>query len=284
MNYGNVCDLPHFSKGPHGDAAALHQAVAEAGYEGLQGGDPDLCACFGLTLLGSGLLQRPGDAYSLAAFWKARGAHVVTCIAGFGMETDEQLDTYAAAIGEAAATHNITLLLETHRASITQDAWRTVQLTRRCPELRFNLDLSHWFTGQEMPYGDFDTRLAFLAPVLAHTLFLHGRVGDRCCMQVPIADAEQVSLPPFRRVWTQVMRDFLCRPRQAEEELWFCPELLGTTYHYARQFRDHAGTLREETDRWQEAHALVKIARQCFLMASDQDEYSALPHASAVPA
>ena len=245
----------------------FHRAVAQAGYGGFQGGDPELCSQFKLTLLGSGLLEHPAEADALAAVWKARGAAVVTCIAGFGMESDTEIDAYAAAICQATADHQISLLLETHRASITQDAWRTVQLSRRFPKLPFNLDLSHWFTGQEMAYGDLDTRLAFLEPVLAHTSFIHGRIGDRCCMQVPLAEVSEVVLSTFRRVWTKVMRGFLSSPHEAGTELWFCPELLGPTYNYARQFRDNAGELREETDRWQEAQALVAIAHDCFVSA-----------------
>ena len=268
INHGNVSDLPLFSAGPHGDPSDLHRAVAAARYEGLQGGDPDLCLKFGLVLLGAGLLTSPADADALAGLWKSRGAPVVTCIAGFGMESDAEMDAYADAICRAAAHHQISMLLETHRASITQDAWRTVQLSHRFPELRFNLDLSHWFTGQEMPYGDLDLRLASLAPVLARTGFLHGRVGDRCCMQVPLSEAKESSLPTFRRVWIEVMRGFLSASNDTGPELWFCPELLGPTYHYARQFRDSAGELREETDRWREAQTLVDVARECFEGAS----------------
>ena len=267
INYGNVYDLPGFSTGPHGDGSVLHHAVAAANYEGLQGGDAELCSQFGLTLLGAGLLEHPDEADSLAVGWKDRGAAVVTCIAGFGMESDAEMDTYADAICRASEDHQISLLLETHRASITQDAWRTVHMARRFPELRFNLDLSHWFTGQEMPYGDLDARIAFLEPVIAKTLFLHGRIGDRCCMQVPLDQVSEGSLSTFRRVWTQVMRNFLLSQDEAAE-LWFCPELLGPTYNYARQFRDGRGELREETDRWQEARALVEIALECFEQAS----------------
>jgi hypothetical protein len=256
--------LPDFSNGPRGDAADLHRAVSAAGYEGLQGGDAGLCSQFGLTLLGSGLLRHPDQANALASGWKKRGAAVLTCIAGFGMESDAELDAYAAAICQASEDHQMSVLLETHRASITQDAWRTVQLSQRFPKLRFNLDLSHWFTGQEMPYGDLDTRLAFLEPVIAKTSFLHGRVGDRCCMQVPIAEVSDIALSTFRRVWTKVMSDFFSSRSRAETELWFCPELLGPTYDYARQFRNEDGELQEETDRWQEAQVLVEIAKQCF--------------------
>ncbi len=264
MNYGNVNDLPAFSTGPHGTPLELHQAVADASYEGLQSGDAALCARSGLVLLGSGLLTRPADAENLAAHWKDKGSALVTCIAGYGMENDRESDAYAAAICEASAKYQLPLLLETHRASITQDAWRTVQLSSRFPELRFNLDLSHWFTGQEMPYGDLDARIEFLKPILSRTDFIHGRIGNRCCMQVSLQEAAVKSISVFRRIWTSVMHSFLFSEQCAETDLWFCPELLGTSYDYARQFRDSTGELHEETDRWQEAAALVVIALQCF--------------------
>jgi hypothetical protein len=263
-----VSDLPDFSAGPHGDAAVLHRAIAAAGFQGVQGGEADLCSASNLILLGSGLLRHPYEADALASSWKARGAVVVTCIAGFGMESDAEMDAYATAICQASEDHQISLLLETHRASITQDAWRTVQVAHRFPELRFNLDLSHWFTGQEMPYGDLDMRLAFLEPIMAKTLFLHGRIGDRCCMQVPLAEVSEVTLTTFRRVWTKVMFDFLSSQNEVATELWFCPELLGPAYNYARQFRNERGNLIEETDRWEEAQALVGIAQRCFEDAS----------------
>src|SRR5882724_4850877 len=123
MNYGNVSDLPAFSIGPHGSDVDLHREVAQAGYEGFQGGHPDLCSRFGLVLLGSGLLVQPTDVDALAASWKTRGAAAVTCIAGFGMESDAEIDAYAAAICKAVVDHQIPFMLETHRASITQDAW-----------------------------------------------------------------------------------------------------------------------------------------------------------------
>jgi hypothetical protein len=263
INYGNVGDLPEFSSGPHGSPDVLHHAVAEAGYEGLQGGDAELCARYGLTLLGSGLVTTPEEAAPLAADWKERGASIVTCIVGFGFESDREIDTLAAALCQASADHNIAVLLETHRASITQDAWRTVQLAGRFPELCFNLDLSHWFTGQEMPYGDFDKRIALLEPILSRTRFLHGRIGDRCCMQVALDSSADPTISLFRRVWKRAMLGFL-NSKGPEQDLWFCPELLGTTYSYARQFRDPNGTLREETDRWQQAQLLAEIARDCF--------------------
>jgi hypothetical protein len=269
ITYGNVCDLPHFSTGPQGEPAVIHRSVALAGYEALQCGDPALCARFGLQLIGAGLLTHPSDADGVAADWKNKGASVVTCTAGFGMESDAEMDAYASAICRAADDHKISLLLETHRASITQDVWRTVQLCHRFPELRFNLDLSHWYTGQEMPNGDLDERMAFLEPVFSRTLFLHGRVGDRCCMQVPLAEAQEHSLSTFEGAWTAVMHYFTYSLNPVETELWFCPELLGPTYNYARQFRDRAGNLREETDRWTEAEALVAIARKCFAAVSE---------------
>jgi hypothetical protein len=83
-------------------------------------------------------------------------------------------------------------------------------------------------------------------------------------MQVPLIEASAATLATFRRVWTKVMRSFLLSQEKAMAELWFCPELLGPTFNYARQIRDTTGELHEETDRWREAQALVALAQDCF--------------------
>lgn len=267
LAYGNVADLPAFSTGPRGDAAAIHRAIAAAGYEALQGGDPALCRDHGLAYIAIGVIPTVADAEPFATQAKTAGALGATCIAGYGYESDAEMDALAGEILRVSRDYGLPIYIETHRASITQDAWRTVQLARRLPEVRFNGDFSHWFTGQEMPYGDFAARLTFLAPVFVRTRFLHGRIGDRCSMQVDIGDGTRhPSIPAFRAFWTEAMRGFLAAP-DAGPDLWFCPELLGTEYLYARAFPAADGTLREESDRWTQARVLATLARECFAEA-----------------
>lgn len=254
---GNFIDLPESSSGWRASERESYDAVARAGYGAVQGGSRERCAEAGLRLIGNGVVATASAAMEFARHWKDVGAEAATCIAGFGYESDAEADEIAYAVCEASEQTGLPLYLETHRGSITQDAWRTVQMLGRVPSLLLNGDFSHWFTGQEMAYGDFDRRLAFLAPVFERTCFLHGRIGNRCCLQVPVNDGEDELVRPFEQMWTAVTRAFVDRV-DGPSDLWFCPELLGTEYQYARVF---AG--REETDRWEQAGVLVGVARRC---------------------
>ena len=136
------------------------------------------------------------------------------------------------------------------------------------PELRFNGDFSHWYTGLEMPYGDFEEKLEFLRPVFERTRFLHGRIGDPGCIQVDVGDDpahEPTSVAHFRSMWTAAMRGFLASATDGDV-LPFVPELLPAGIHYARTIPDDDAPPdadgrrpeREEGDRWTQALRLVR--------------------------
>ena len=270
MTLGNAQDLPDHSSGPRPPLDDIYSATARAGYAAMQGGDRELCQAHGLAVIGSGIIPGVSDVEPFVARWKQLGAISATCIAGYGFESDSETDALVGKILEVAQSYQLAVFIETHRASITQDAWRTAQLTSRIPHVRFNGDFSHWFTGQEMLYGDFNERLARLAPVFDRVRFLHGRIGARGCVQVDIGEqAAHTSVPYFRKLWTRAMEGFL-RAEDAGPDLWFCPELLGTEYGYAHLTRASDGRLVEDGDRWEQAKLLVSIAQNCFAEASRQ--------------
>ena len=64
--------------------------------------------------------------------------------------------------------------------SSNQDIWRTVQITKRFPEVRFNGDLSHYHTGQELVYDGLDMKIEFMAPIFDRIRFMHARIGSEC--------------------------------------------------------------------------------------------------------
>lgn len=271
MTYGGVRDLPQHSTGPKSTLDAIYSATSAAGYEAMEGGDPELCREHGLELLGSGVVPVPADAEAFVARWKEEGAVAATCIAGYGFESDGEIDSLALKILELSNNYQLPVYIETHRGSITQDSWRTVQLSQRVPQVRFNGDFSHWFTGQEMLHGDFAARLERLAPVFERIRSLHGRIGNRCCMQVDIGDdLEHESIQYFRNFWTLAMKGFL-NSSELVKDLWFCPELLGREYRYAHVHSDIHGQFVEDGDRWTQAKVLVQLARRCFeeLVGSD---------------
>jgi hypothetical protein len=188
------------------------------------------------------------------------------------------MDRLVSAVLEASQRVGLPLYIETHRATITQDAWRTIQLTKRFPEIRFNGDFSHFYTGQELPYGDLQAKWKAMQPIFDRVRFLHGRIGNTCCMQVDIGDG--VSPVPqafgmhdflshYRQMWTRSMRGFLISAAPGDY-LIFAPEILSPKIYYGRKFQMPDGTLREECDRYAQALVYGRIARECFEEAKRQ--------------
>ncbi len=147
------------------------------------------------------------------------------------------------------------LYIETHRATITQDIWRTVEMTKRHPEIHFNGDFSHWYTGLEMPYGDITAKFDFCEPVFERVRFFHGRIGDPSCMQVDVGDGTGLTyVDHFREMWTRSCIGFL-RSAKPGDYISFAPELLHPSIYYGRLMPDGKGGFTEYSDRWQQAGA-----------------------------
>jgi len=175
----------------------------------------------------------------------------------------------------ASTTDGIPLYVETHRATLTQDAWRTVRLVDRFPELRFNGDSSHWYTGLDVSFGGLESKLDFIAPVLDRVRYLHGRIGTPGCIQVEVGDGRPDHEPPvahFRAIWTRAMSGFLATAHDdpvvaSDLEMGSAPELLPPEVGYARLVPGPDGQPREEGDRWAQALVLTRIATECFASA-----------------
>jgi hypothetical protein len=263
-----VMSPPEGSQAPRGDLARVLAGVREAGYEAVQGRDHAAARAAGLVPTAIGRLDLPQDARELARTHKAAGCNALTLHVGTGFETDDEAVRLAEAVVEAAEAEAFPVYVETHRATMTQDMKRTLDLVARVPELRFNGDFSHWYTGAEMTYGDLAGKLDRLAPVLARTRFLHGRVSSPGAIQVGVRDgANDAHLQVFRTLWTRSFEGFLADARPGEV-FGFYPELLPPAFHYARLIPNGEGGFKEETDRWAEALALVEAAQDCWRNAA----------------
>ena len=277
LNLDNLADLPADSAWPGLEGMERYRQLLADGFEGVQvTTDEPFPADAPLAYCGLDRINKPEEADAIAAKHAARGDLCITVHAGWGLEDDDEVFRLVEAILSASEKYRLPIFIETHRATITQDMWRTVQLTRRFPEIRFNGDLSHYYCGQEMVYGDWAEKLAFLEPVFTRVGFLHGRIASSGCMQVPIdkdltARPEQAHglinyLDHFKELWTRAMLGFL-RAAQPGDVLIFAPELLAGTYYYARKFPDGAGQLKEESDRYAQALLYMDLARACFAEA-----------------
>jgi hypothetical protein len=268
LNLITLMSLPAWSKAPRGEAAEVLAGVRAAGYEAVQGRDTAGAVAAGLGFAAISRLDRPQEALELAQKVKASGAHALTLHVGTGFETDAEMTALAEAIVEAAEAADLAIYVETHRATMTQDMRRTLDLVARVPALRFNGDFSHWYTGAEMTYGDLAAKLDRLGPVLERTRFLHGRVSSPGAIQVPVRNGENAPhLEVFKTLWTRCFEGFLARAHPGEV-FSFYPELLPASFGYARLIPDGEGGLREESDRWEEALFLCEVARAAWTAAT----------------
>ncbi len=270
--YMNLGTLEGLETLPSGTLASIR----DAGYQGIQFTSPpsmDMlkeARSMDLGVCGSGRINLPGEADVLARQAKADNLECVTLHVGWGLENDDECARLIEEVLEASAKYEVPLYPETHRATIFQDAWRTVQFVRRFPQLRFNGDFSHWYTGSEFVYGGFERKLEFIRPVIERVRFLHGRIGNPGCMQVDVGDGDTARHPyvqHFRDMWTAVFAAFL-QEKSNREFFCFAPELLASGIYYARTFNGH-----EESDRWQQSLVLVRIAKECFQAAQEQADH-----------
>jgi len=243
-------------------------AIRDAGYDGVQFIEPlpsgwvEEARKLGLRVCGSGRVNAPADAGRLAAEARAQDLECLTLHVGWGNEETDEAHRLIGAVLDASIQHRVPLYVETQRATIFQDTWRTVSFVREFPELRFNGDFSNWYTGLEFVYGDFDAKVAFIQPVIERTDFMHGRIGNPCVMQVDVGSFEESGRLPFvqhfRTLWSKVFQAFLAREGTAGV-FRFAPELLSARIFYAREIDG-----KEESDRWNQARVLTEIARDCF--------------------
>jgi hypothetical protein len=270
LNAATLLNPPGWWSGPrNGDDLA--EALIAAGYEGLQDRRPrpDLMSR-GLKMTGIARVLTPDEADRIAEQHRGWGFQSTTLHVGTGMETDGEAARLVVAVLEASERRGYPLFVETHRATVTQDMRRTLDLVERFPALRFTADLSHWYTGHEFPYGDVEAKIAMLAPVFARVRFVHGRIGDSCCMQLPVPSARsrEPDVRHFRAMWRLCFQGFLAGAA-AGDEIVFAPELMPASakiagkvhrFNYARLNVDGE----EESDRWADAGRLCDMARDCF--------------------
>jgi hypothetical protein len=275
LNSGTTWSLPGWSTGPRGDEQAVLEAARDAGYEGIQGANPRRCHELGLVPTTFAIHPVAGGLLDQARAWAGRGFACCTVLLGTGMEDDDAAARLVDEVLEASTAAAIPLYVETHRATVTQDMWRTLQLVERFPELRFNGDFSHWYTGHDLPMGDIEAKFDLLGPVLERVRYLHGRIGTSGCIQVDVGDGRPADEPPvvhFREMWTRAMAGFVRTARndtvpEPGLQLGFAPELLPPEVGYARLVPRPDGRLEEEGDRWSQALVLTDIAADCFATA-----------------
>lgn len=284
LNLDTLVDHPRFDVQDEFGRRQCFERIPADGFEGVQFTDnfpfePGL----GIPYCGLDRINAAKEADAVAARHADRGELCVTLHVGWGMEDDAEVARLVESILAASLKHRLPMFIETHRATITQDLWRTVQIARRFPEVRFNGDFSHYYCGQELVYGDWEQKLGFMEPIFSRIAFMHGRIASPGCMQVPIdpdlsARPRQAQgvvdyLAHFKDLWTRAMLGFL-RSATPGDFLIFAPEILSGKHYYARLIPNESGNLVEESDRYAQALLYRDLARSCFASACEMLSYS----------
>jgi hypothetical protein len=274
LNLDSLADLRVDSLWHQSDNRSCYQHLLDDGFDGVQLTTDELpLHSIPFAYCGSERVITPAEADSIAVRHATRGDLCLTVHVGSGLEDDDEIFRLVEAVLEASDKRQIPIFIETHRATITQDLWRTVQIVKRFPDVRFNGDFSHYYCGQELVYGAWARKVAFMEPIFSRVGFMHGRVASPGCMQVPV-DPDLNSRPTqahgvvnyldhFKDLWTRAMLGFL-RTAHLGDVLIFAPELLSGAHYYARKFPNSVGQLAEESDRYAQALLLKKIALACF--------------------
>ena len=271
ISFLTPADLPEWSAGPHGDGGAINAAVKAAGYEAIQTLDP--AAALAAGLIPTGLARIFDDVERMrdtVVRCRDAGCDCTTVQLGDGFESDDEMARLAEAMLDISSSEKHTVFLETHRATMTQDIKRTLDLIARFPELRFNGDFGHWYIGHELTYGDMEMKFERMKPVFERTRFMHLRVSSNAFGQLTASDpAEGRHLDYYRRMWTASFAGFL---RSAARGDYFAvhPELLPARAFYPKMIPGPDGATREESDRWTEAAFLIDVARDCFAKAQEE--------------
>jgi hypothetical protein len=281
INLGTILNLP---RGSAGYRAHLHEQLAllkADGHIGAQSwNQSEEIIAAGLRTTGMARITVAQQSDGVARDHKTRGLDATTIHLGSSFESDAEIDALVASVLEAAARHSYPMYIETHRATLTQDIRRTVDMVSRFPDVRFNVDLSHYYTGHEITYGgEFEQRVERLEPIFERARFMHGRISNAGCIQAPVID-DGVYVAHFRSMWQRCFEGFL-RGAQPGDYLSFNAELLpmriGTGeqtqwLHYAQQRLANTDDPLEgePTDRILEARAIWEIASEAFLAAQNE--------------
>lgn len=265
--------LPDSSAGPKAGSANTYDKIAASGYAGIQVmGDVPPGLPSGLNVTGMGMIQDGTQIMSMVQRQQAAGCDCATFLLGTSFDDEDGACRLIEALLDASSKLKFPLYLETHRATITQDIWRTLRYVEKFPELRFNGDFSHWYTGHELPLGNINAKFEFMQPIFERTRFLHGRVGTPGCIQTRLIDRNTAPfLDHFREMWKRSFTGFL-KSAKPGDFMSFTAELLparvsvnGVEHFiaYAREMDSQSGPI-EESDRWLEADFMWEIAKSCF--------------------
>ena len=182
---------------PERTASENFRMVAEAGYDGICI-DPSVAEIpqslelkplfekFGLECMMNAFPFKPDDMKPLYSLAKELDARLVNIIGGVMPIRPEDAVPVIRQWMDEANTANLPMLFETHRDSLLNDLYYTLQMIDLVPEMRLCADLSHFVVDREMrdPITTIDQ--AHIDRILERSDCFQGRIANREQVQIQI--------------------------------------------------------------------------------------------------
>jgi hypothetical protein len=132
--------------------------------------------------------MRPEDADAGIAAARRLGSVYLDAHPASYFTPEDEAEVLLRGLVERCRAAGMPLVVQTHRGRVTQDLLRTVGYAQRIPDLRFDLDFSHYIVAGEMG-GEFSKEAAAALFVLAdRAIMLDGRVSNAEQVQVDLAN------------------------------------------------------------------------------------------------
>lgn len=264
---------------PERTALENFRMVAEAGYDGICI-DPsvvEIPQClelkplfeeFGLECMLNAFPYQPSDMQPIYSLANELDARLVNIIGGvMPIRPEEAVPVIRQWMDEANAAH-LSMLFETHRDSLLNDLYYTLQMIDLVPEMRLCADLSHFVVDREMRDPISATDQAYIDRILDRSDCFQGRIANREQVQIQIGFPQhQEWVGIFRQWWKMGMRSW--RMRNADDEtLIFLCELGPPPYAITD------GNRQELSDRWEEALTIRQWAENIWSELEAEDSKS----------
>jgi len=224
----------------------------------------------GLGCMINAFPAKPDDMRPLLDLAETMNASVVNVISGFMPIKPEDAVTVVRRWIDEASDTDIPLLFETHRDSLLNDLYFTLQLMDLVPEMRLCADLSHFVVDRELraPLPARDEH--YINSVLERSDCFQGRVANREQVQVQVDFPQhQEWVAIFKHWWTHGMR--MWRQRNTfDAKLVFLCELGPPPYAITDGNQD------ELSDRWQESLRICDWVREIWTALEKEDELTSV--------
>ena len=251
--------------------------VAEAGYDGICI-DPSVAEIaeslklkplfeeFGLHCMMNAFPFEIGDMRPLYSLANDLGASLVNIIGGvMPIRAEDAVPVIRQWMDEADQA-GCPMLFETHRDSLLNDLYYTLQVIDLVPEIRLCADLSHFVVDREMRNPITATDQAHIDNILGRSDCFQGRIANREQIQIQIDFPQhQEWVAIFRRWWKEGMRSWRARSDDDATLIFLC-ELGPPPYAMTD------GKRRELSDRWEEALTIRRWVHEIWTELETEDK------------